>query len=147
VGGLALPGTPLSDPPEKPRAVVLHGSKFRVTPSQLGQRVKRHLLANPAIRKVRLESNQGSVLWVPVIEPILPPGVELELHSAGRMSKMDRIARALYFAEEGQVWHAQRLPEVETDLQMWGSPELEHDDLPDSYAHLVRHLLEPFEDD
>lgn len=143
VGGLV----PASLAIPKARAVILHGSKFRTTPGQLAERVKRHLAANPAIRKVRVEGNQGSALWIGVIEPILPPGVELEVHAAGRMSKMDRIARALYFAEEEQVWHSQRLPETETDLQMWGSLALVHDDLPDAYAHLVRHLLEPFEDE
>lgn len=126
----------------KPVVVVLHASAFRVTPGRLAERVEEHLRRHPDIRLVRAEGNQGSELWRGVLQPVCRRhGVELDLHPAGHMSKTDRIARALHFTEMGQVEHDRRLATVETDLIRW--PELEFDDLVDSYAHLVRYFLEP----
>jgi hypothetical protein len=138
VGGLRYDG-------DVPVAVVIHGSKFRATAGGIAERVERHL-ASPTvgrfIREVRVESNQGADLWRPVLQPVCDRyGVKLTLHPAGRMSKVDRISRALHLTELGQVEHAGILADLETDLQQWPEIPDGHDDLPDAYAHLVRHLL------
>lgn len=136
VGGLRAGHT------AKPVVVVLHASAFRLTPGKIAGRVEEHLRRHPDIRLVRVEGNQGSELWRGVLEPVCRRhGVELDIHPSGTMDKIDRVARALHFTELGQVEHDRRLPVVETDLIRW--PELEHDDLVDAYAHLVRYFLEP----
>jgi hypothetical protein len=128
-------------PGRQAAVVIMHASAFRDTPGRLAARVDAHLRQHPDIRLVRVEGNQGSELWRGVLEPVCRRhGVELDIHPSGSMPKLDRVAQALAWTEEGKVEHDHRLPVVETDLIQW--PELEHDDLVDAYAHLVRYYLE-----
>lgn len=124
--------------------------QVRLTPARLADRVRTILRQNPRIRLVRIAATGGSETWR-VVFADLPGGVELQLHGDGRTTS-DRRPEAktpskdLLFAglleryERGTVWHAERLHDLELQLQSW--PEVEHDDLGDATAHLVRYLQE-----
>jgi hypothetical protein len=125
---------------------IVRAWQFRLTPARLADRVRMILRQNPTIRLVRVAATGGSETWRHVFRD-LPNAVTLELHADGRTTSDRRpgaVAKDLLFAElleryeRGTVWHDRHHAELETQLQQW--PEVEHDDLGDATAHLVRHL-------
>jgi hypothetical protein len=138
-------GGKITDPGMSGHVTIIRAWQLRLTPAKLADRVRMILRQNPTIRLVRIAATGGSETWRHVFRD-LPGGVALELHSDGRGSsgregapqKDLRFAELLERYERGTVWHDRHHAELETQLQQW--PEVEHDDLGDATAHLVRYL-------
>ncbi len=124
---------------------VEYAEQVRLTPARLADRVRMLLRRNPRIRLVRIASTGAGETWRHVFSD-LPNGVRLELHTdmrsssgvRGAPSKDLKMAGLLERYERGTVWHAERFPDLETQLKRW--PEVDHDDLADATAELVAHL-------
>jgi len=132
--GLAV----VSYSPSEGRCVVEHASGVRLSGKDLRRRVLELLVEFPAVRVVRVESNQGGDLWGEILHDL--PGVRLRTHFSSE-SKEVRFARVLDHYQRGRVLHVGRLHALETE--MMGFPRAAHDDVADAVCAGVEGFLAP----
>lgn len=119
------------------RAVVELATGLRATPAELRERVHQLCRANPTIRTVLVECNQGGELWESVFSP-LPGGAKLVL-TRSSASKAERFAKALDAYQRGLVRHSRA--HVELEDQMCAFPRGARDDIVDATCAAIDFFL------
>lgn len=110
---------------------------FKASPSERRRKIH-DLIGRYRVRRVFCEVNQGGDLWAEHLSP-LPGGVELTTYTV-RAPKHVRIGDLCDLYERGRVVHVRPLRELEDQQRAYPSAAA-HDDLPDSLAGAVAHLL------
>lgn len=121
------------------RAVVLRAGGYRVTPAGLRDKVRSILAAEPGVREVLVERNQGHDFVTHALAP-LPAGVRLVPKDTS-VGKAERFGIALtrYQRDPPQVVHAGHFaPLVEQMLTVTGADE--PDDIIDVVVLALEHL-------
>lgn len=117
------------------RCVVQLAVAVKLGPAALRQRVLAILEANPGIRAVLVESNQGGQMWHEVLSPL--PVKILTLHQTE--PKPVRAARVLDYYQMGWVAHSERLAAFEEQAMAY--PGVAHDDLVDAVGSGLHFFL------
>ena len=109
----------------------------RMRGSQLRERVLHLLTADPSIRRVLVETNQGGELWTEILHDLPIP-----VYRVHQFEKKEvRAARCLTQYQAGKVLHNDRLVDLESEMLAF--PGGLHDDLVDAVGTAVHHLLTP----
>lgn len=109
------------------KAVVLKAYGVRKEGEELRGEVLSLLEQFDRITNVVVESNQGGNTWVHILHDL--PGVKLDTKHT-KENKEAKFARALGYYQRGDVFHADRFPELETEMRMF--PKYKHDDIADA---------------
>lgn len=123
--------------PTARKAVVEMATGVKLSPAEIKARVHQLCRANPGMREVIVEGNQGSDLWSEVLEP-LPGGARLILTRASE-GKAARFAMALSWYQAGYVSHARAHADLED--QMCAFPNVPHDDVADAVVAGLSHWM------
>jgi hypothetical protein len=119
------------------QCVIRYSVGVKLTGRHLRQFVIERVLPQfPAIKLIRVESNQGGDLWQDVFAGI--PGVRYHQFNS-TASKEVRFAEALELWQEQRVYHRQRFDALEE--QAVGFPNSPHDDVIDAAVQGVRFFL------
>lgn len=110
------------------KAVVEMAQGVRMSPPELRERVHQLCRANPTIRTVLVETNQGGDVWKSVLEPL--PGGAVLVPFRSSVSKQERFAKVHDMYARGWVAHAKPLTELEE--QMCSFPRGARDDIADA---------------
>jgi phage terminase large subunit-like protein len=95
--------------------------------------------ANPRLRRVYVERNQGGDLWRRILSP-MPPGLELTLSRPDkRGSKKERIEWLLDQYMRMAIVHRARHSKAQDQMIAW--PRVTHDDMIDVIEAAVACLL------
>lgn len=119
------------------KAVVELASGLRASPAELRERVHQLCRANPTIRTVLVETNQGGDVWDSVFAP-LPGNAKLVL-TRSSSSKAERFAKVLDYYQRGLVSHARA--HVELEDQMCAFPRGARDDIVDAACAALEFFL------
>lgn len=110
------------------KAVVEMAQGVRMSPPELRERVHQLCRANPTIRTVLVETNQGGDVWKSVLEPL--PGGAVLVPFRSSVSKQERFAKVHDMYARGWVAHAKPLTDLEE--QMCSFPRGARDDIADA---------------
>lgn len=119
------------------RALVEFAEGMRGSVDQVGERVHQLVRANPSIRTVIVETNQGGDLWPKVLEP-LPRGAKLQ-QVKSTVGKAERFADAHRLYRAGKVAHIKPFQLLEDQACQF--PHGRHDDVIDAVCGAVLHWL------
>jgi phage terminase large subunit-like protein len=100
----------------------------RMSPPELRDRVHQLCRANPTIRTVLVETNNGGDVWESILNP-LPGGARL-VPFRSSVSKQERFAKVHDMYSRGWVSHAK--PLVDLEGQMCSFPRGARDDIADA---------------
>lgn len=120
------------------KCVVLFAQQYKVAPGEPLRAIALELLkAYPGTNVISVETNQGGEMWRRVLHDM---GLEV-LIRRNHEPKNVRAAKTLRFYQFGQVLHARKHKELET--QMIAYPKAKNDDLIDCVGDGVRSFLDP----
>jgi phage terminase large subunit-like protein len=115
--------------------VVEMAQGVKLGPAELRERILTILEANPTIKAVLIETNQGGDTWASVLSPL--PVKILPIHQ--HEPKPIRVARVLDYYQSGWVSHAERLAAFEEQAMAY--PHVTNDDILDAVCSGVHFFL------
>jgi phage terminase large subunit-like protein len=131
---------------DRSQVVLEYIRQFRITPGELKTKIVALCRANPLIRTIVIEGNQGGHTWAEIIRPALPHGVTLELYRVSA-HKHVRLAQLLDHYESGVIVHARAHADYQQQALGYRPGGAVHDDMLDTVHGGVSFLLGESPDD